>query len=63
MNAPSTGACIGNARCAEAAIPAFNIPLLALMKAVVEALEKLEAYGELFLLLKGFLAKHERGTA
>jgi sugar (pentulose or hexulose) kinase len=82
------------------AIPAFNIPFLSMMEAVVEALlagiatgvfrhpaegvgqfvkpdkvfepdpvrhriyqQKLEAYGELFPLLRGFLAKLERGTA
>jgi len=63
MKALSASACMGNARRAEAAIAALNIPLLALIKAVVEALEKLEAYDELLPLLKGFLAKLERGTA
>jgi len=63
MNVLSTNACTGNARRAGTAIPAFNIPLLAMREAVVEALEIIEAYGELFPLLKGFLAKLERRTA
>jgi ketose-bisphosphate aldolase len=45
MKVLSTNACMWNARRAGTAIPAFNIPFLPMMKAIVEALRDTDCFG------------------